>query len=60
MLFTLTVGAFSLAIVSSLDVLLCVRVMDGVTGERSNGSWELLRVGVANIVASGFGGIPSG
>jgi len=28
-LFTLTVGAFSLAIVSSLDVLLCVRVMDG-------------------------------
>jgi len=59
-LFILTVGAFSLAIVSSLDVLLCVRVMDGVTGERSNGSWELLRIGVANIVASGFGAIPSG
>jgi len=59
-LFILTVGAFSLAIVSSLDVLLCVRVMDGVTGERSNGSWERLRIGVANIVASGFGAIPSG
>lgn len=57
---TLAVGAFSLAIVSSLDFLLCARVMDGVTGERSRGSQELVRVGVANIVASGFGGIPSG
>src|SRR5215475_13873879 len=38
-----------------------LRAGDGwVTGERSNGSWELLRIGVANIVASGFGAIPSG
>jgi len=59
-LLTLAVGAFSLAIVSSLDVLLCARVMDGRTGERSNGSWELVRIGVANIAASGFGAIPSG
>src|SRR5262249_33395979 len=50
-LLTLAVGAFSLAIVSSLDVLLCARVMDGRTGERSNGSWELVRIGVANIAA---------
>src|SRR5262249_34513714 len=59
-LLTLAVGAFSLAIVSSLDVLLCVRVVDGRTGERSNGSWELVRIGVANIAASGVGAIPSG
>ncbi|HTY79541.1 MAG TPA: SulP family inorganic anion transporter [Candidatus Bathyarchaeia archaeon] len=59
-LVTLAVGAFSLAIVSSLDFLLCARVMDGLTGERSRGSQELVRIGVANIIASGFGAIPSG
>ena len=59
-LLTLGVGAFGLAIVSSLDVLLCVRVMDGITAERSRGSWELVRIGVANMAAAGFGGIPSG
>lgn len=59
-LLTLGVGALGLAIVSSLDVLLCVKVMDGVTAERSKGSRELVRIGVANIAAAGFGGIPSG
>jgi MFS superfamily sulfate permease-like transporter len=59
-LFTLGVGAFGLAIVASLDVLLCVRVMDGVTGERSRGSHELVRVGVGNMAAACFGGIASG
>lgn len=59
-LLTLGVGAFGLAIVSSLDALLCVRVMDGVTGERSRGSRELVRIGVANMAAAAFGGIPSG
>jgi sulfate permease, SulP family len=46
--------------VASLDVLLCVRVMDGVTGERSRGSRELVRIGVGNMAAACFGGIPSG
>jgi SulP family sulfate permease len=59
-LLTLGVGAFSLAIVSSLDGLLCLRVMDGVTGERSRGSRELVRIGVGNMAAACFGGIPSG
>ena len=59
-LLTLGVGALGLAIVSSLDVLLCVKVMDGVTGDRSRGSRELVRIGVANVVAAGFGAIPSG
>ena len=59
-LLTLGVGAFGLAIVSSLDVLLCVRVMDGVTGDRSRGSRELLRIGVGNMAAACFGGIASG
>jgi SulP family sulfate permease len=59
-LFTLAVGAFGLAIVASLDVLLCVRVMDGVTGERSRGSRELVRIGVGNMAAACFGGIASG
>jgi len=59
-LFTLAVGAFGLAIVASLDALLCVRVMDGVTGERSRGSRELVRIGVGNMAAACFGGIASG
>jgi sulfate permease, SulP family len=59
-LLTLGVGALSVAIVSSLDVLLCVRVMDGVTGERSRGSRELVRIGVSNMAAACFGGIASG
>ncbi len=59
-LLTLAVGAFSLAIVSSLDVLLCAKVIDGVTGERSRGSRELVRVGVGNMAAACFGGIASG
>jgi anti-anti-sigma factor len=59
-LLTLAVGAFSLAIVSSLDVLLCSKVIDGVTGERSRGSRELVRIGVGNMAAACFGGIPSG
>ncbi len=59
-LLTLGVGAFGLAIVSSLDVLLCVRVLDGVTGERSSGSRELARLGVGNMAAACFGAIPSG
>jgi anti-anti-sigma regulatory factor len=59
-LLTLGVGAFGLAIVSSLDALLCVRVMDGVTGDRSIGSRELARLGVGNMAAACFGAIPSG
>lgn len=59
-LLTLGVGAFGLAIVASLDTLLCIRVMDGVTGERSRGSRELVRVGAGNMAAACFGGIPGG
>jgi len=59
-LLTLGIGAFGLAIVSSLDVLLCVRVMDAVIGRRSSGSRELTRLGVGNMIAACFGGIPSG
>jgi MFS superfamily sulfate permease-like transporter len=59
-LLTLGVGAFGLAVVSSLDVLLCARVMEGVTGERSSGPRELVRIGLGNVVAACFGGISSG
>lgn len=59
-LLTLGVGAFGLAVVSSLDVLLCARLMDGVTGERASGPRELVRIGLGNVVAACFGGISSG
>jgi sulfate permease, SulP family len=59
-LLTLAVGAFGLAIVSSLDALLCVKLLEGVTGGRSRGSRELVRIGVGNMAAACFGGIPAG
>jgi SulP family sulfate permease len=56
----LLVGAFSLAIVGSLDALLCLKMVEGVTGQKSNSSRELVRLGLGNMVAACFGGIASG
>ncbi len=56
----LLVGAFSLAIVGSLDALLCLKMVEGVTGQKSSGSGELVRLGLGNMVAACFGGIASG
>ena len=50
-------AAFSLAIIASLDALLCAKTVDAVTGRKTNGSRELLRLGVANATAACFGGI---
>lgn len=53
-------SALSLAIVASLDGLLCAKTVEGVTGQRSRGSRELIRLGGGNMVAACFGGISSG
>jgi anti-anti-sigma factor len=53
-------AAFSLAVVAALDILLCAKTLDGVTGQKGAGSQELLRLGLANIVASCFGSLLSG
>lgn len=57
--FLLVAAAFSLALVSSLDMLLCVRTVEAVTGQRTPSNAELLRLGLGNTVTAGLGGITS-
>jgi len=52
--------AASLAVVASFDALLCVKTVEGVTGQRAHGNRELLRLGLGNTVAACLGGIASG
>ena len=56
----LITGALSLAIIASLDGLLCAKTVEGVTGMKSQGNRELVRLGVGNMVSACFGGISSG
>ena len=51
--------AASLALISSLDALLCAKVMEGVTQQRQDHNMGLVRLGLGNAVASSFGGISS-
>jgi sulfate permease, SulP family len=53
-------AAFGLAVVASLDTLLCAKTMDGVTGRRAAGSQELVRLGLANTVGACFGCLVAG
>jgi SulP family sulfate permease len=54
----LTLSA-SLALMSSLDALLCAKVMESVTRQRSDSNFELIRLGIGNAVAALFGSISS-
>ena len=49
--------AASLALISSLDVLLCAKVMEGVTQQRQDHNLSLVRLGLGNVIAAAFGGI---
>ncbi|MFI4981341.1 MAG: SLC26A/SulP transporter family protein, partial [Nevskiales bacterium] len=51
--------AASLALISSLDVLLCAKVMEGLTQRREDHNLTLVRLGLGNLVAAAFGGISS-
>jgi SulP family sulfate permease len=53
-------AAGSLALIASLDTLLCAKTTEGVTGHRAAPSPQLLRVGAGNVVAGLVGAIPSG
>jgi len=57
---SLITGAISLAIVASLDGLLCAKTVEGITGQRIRGNSELVRLGLGNAVAACLGGIASG
>ena len=51
--------AASLALISSLDMLLCAKVMEGVTQQRQDHNLSLVRLGAGNAIAAAFGGISS-
>ncbi len=51
--------AASLALISSLDVLLCAKVMEGVTHRRQDHNLGLVRLGLGNLLVAAFGGISS-
>src|SRR4029453_13948770 len=56
----LVAGAVSLAIVASLDGLLCARLVEADSGQRVQGNPELIRLGVGNMISASFGGIANG
>ncbi len=56
----LLLGAASLAIVASLDGMLCARLIESDSGRRFSGNRELVRLGVGNMVSASFGGISNG
>ncbi len=53
-------GAVALAIIASIDALLCTKLVTAPGEPRRNGDRILLRLGAANLAAACFGGITSG
>jgi MFS superfamily sulfate permease-like transporter len=51
------IGAASIAVVSSLDVLISAKIVENLTGRRGNGTQELISIGSANLVTPLMGGI---
>ncbi len=53
----LALGALSIAVVASLDVVLSSKLVENLSGQRRNSTQELLCTGTANSVAPLLGGI---
>lgn len=53
-------ASVSLALVASLDALLCAKTVEGLTGHRTPASPQLARIGLGNIAAGLAGAIPAG
>jgi MFS superfamily sulfate permease-like transporter len=56
----LAIIAFSLALICTLDGLLAVKTVEGMTGQRTDGNRELMRLGLGNMVTACFGGMSCG
>ena len=56
----LVLSALGVAVVASMDTLLCARAVEQRSGLRSDSNRELLRLGCANAGVACLGGIPSG
>ncbi len=52
-------GAFTIAILASIESLLSCVVSDGMIGDKHNSNTELMAQGVGNIASALFGGIPA-
>ncbi|MCW8890544.1 MAG: C4-dicarboxylic acid transporter DauA [Sedimenticola sp.] len=52
-------SAITIAILGSLESLLCAVVSDGMTGKKHNPNDELIGQGIGNMIAPLFGGIPA-
>jgi SulP family sulfate permease len=52
-------AAITIAVLGSLESLLCAVVADGMSGKKHNPNDELIGQGIGNIVAPLFGGIPA-
>lgn len=52
-------SAITIAMLGSLESLLCAVVADGMSGKKHNPNDELIGQGIGNMVASIFGGMPA-
>lgn len=57
---TIVAGALALALIASLDALLCAKLVKPIGERTADGDRLLERLGAGNIVAACFGGITSG
>jgi sulfate permease, SulP family len=57
---TIIGAAIALAVIASIDALLCVKLVTGPDEPRRDGDRLLVRLGLGNVVAASFGGITSG
>jgi sulfate permease, SulP family len=60
MLPTIVGGALALAIIASIDALLCTKLVTTPSEPRRDGNRLLLRLGLGNVAAACIGGITSG
>jgi SulP family sulfate permease len=51
-------AAFTIAMLGSIEALLCAVVCDGMTGTKHNSNRELVGQGISNMAVPFFGGIP--
>ena len=54
---TLVVGASSIAVVASLDVLISAKIVENLSGQRGNSTRELHCIGIANTFTPLLGGL---
>jgi MFS superfamily sulfate permease-like transporter len=54
---SIVLGAASIALVASLDVLISAKIVENMSRRRGNGTQELISIGGANLVAPLFGGV---